>query len=291
MRYHSSVRPQRGYYQRLRIHKMPSLRIPCGTLAYLLSSLAMFKTVYTLVFILTTTLPLAQSTPKAAVYSGCTVPNTVALTFDDGPWIYQNVISDLLDSKGAKGTFFMNGYNYECIYGTKPAARLQKTYLNGHQICSHTWDHPDLTSLTATEIRNETDKMDTAFFKILGMNTTFLRPPYGSYNDTVRTTLADKTFILWDFDSGDSVGATPQQSMDAYDAAIANNFTTLLALNHEPINTTAHIVLPYVIDQLQAAGYNLTTVADCLGLPPYTSVGPLGVRDETWFCPEEREDD
>ncbi|KAJ7213813.1 hypothetical protein B0H12DRAFT_1224770 [Mycena haematopus] len=254
----------------------------------------MLKLVYTLVIFLAPSLSLAQSTPKAAIYSGCTVPNTVALTFVSGLqcWFFltdglSNVISNMLDSKGAKGTFFMNGYNYECIYGHPPVQRLLQTFNSGHQICSHTWDHPDLTDLNATQIKDESDKMDTALFKILGINTTFLRPPYGSYNNLVREVLSDKMFILWDFEraiihsnSGDSVGATPQQSMDAYDAAIGTNFTTLLALNHETINTTAYNVLPYAIDQLQAAGYKLTTVAECLGMEPYIlPLGQPGVRD------------
>ncbi|KAJ6468287.1 glycoside hydrolase/deacetylase [Mycena sanguinolenta] len=246
----------------------------------------MLKSIYALVF--TSSLAFAQTMPTAAIYSGCTVPMTVALTFDDGPWIYQNVISEMLDSKGAKGTFFMNGYNYECIYGQRPVERLLETFKNGHQICSHTWDHRDLSTLNATEIRDEADKMDAALFKILGVNTTFFRPPYGSYNNLVREALSDKTFILWDFDSGDSVGKTPQQSMDLYDAAISNNVTNLLALNHEPYKTTAYDVLPYALDKLQAAGYKITTVAECLDLEPYVlPIGQPGVCDETWFCPEE----
>ncbi|KAF7375302.1 Carbohydrate esterase family 4 protein [Mycena sanguinolenta] len=174
----------------------------------------MLKSIYTLV--LASSLSVAQNMPKAAVYSGCTAPKTVALTFDDGPWIYQNVISDMLDSKGAKGTFFMNGNNYECIYGHPPVERLLKTFNSGHQICSHTWDHRDLVTLNATQIRAEADKMDSkeistftetfldfyvaALFKILGVNTTFFRPPYGSYNDLVREVLSEKTFILWDLE-------------------------------------------------------------------------------------------
>ncbi|KAJ7881104.1 carbohydrate esterase family 4 protein [Mycena olivaceomarginata] len=254
----------------------------------------MLKLVHTLVFLLPA-LFLAQSikasAPKAAVYTGCKVSNTVALTFDDGPYINQTDISKMLVDKGAKGTFFVNGYNYECIYGKKVAARLQATYSAGHQICSHTWDHPDLTDLNATEIQAESNKIDVALQKILGITTQFIRPPYGSYNNMVRQVLYNKIFIIWDFDSGDSVGASVRESENAYDQAIASNVPTLLALNHETEETTVSDVLPYAIKKLQAAGYKLVTVAECLGMAPYTSVGPLGQRDATWFCPEERSGD
>ncbi|KAJ7116603.1 carbohydrate esterase family 4 protein [Mycena epipterygia] len=238
-------------------------------------------------------LSIQNSTPKAVVYSGCTVPNTVALTFDDGPYIYMTQISDLLTNKSAKGTFFVNGYNYECIYGTKVAARLQYTYNSGHQICSHTWSHPDLTSLNASQISDEIRKVDTALMKILGVSTPFLRPPYGNYNNLVREVASqyNKSLVLWDLDSEDSLNATVQQSEQYYDDAINSTVSNLLALNHETVETTAHVVAEYAIDALQAANYTLVTVAECLGLDPYSSVGPLGQRDATWFCPEERSND
>ncbi|KAJ8516799.1 hypothetical protein ONZ45_g5923 [Pleurotus djamor] len=59
----------------------------------------------------------------AKVYTKCTVPNTVALTFDDGPSSYQPVIVKALRTVNAKGTFFVSG-NYMAIrriLGVKPA--------------------------------------------------------------------------------------------------------------------------------------------------------------------------
>jgi len=48
-----------------------------------------------------------KRTPGQVVYS-CTQPNTAALTFDDGPYIYAKEISDQLVAAGAKGTFFVS---------------------------------------------------------------------------------------------------------------------------------------------------------------------------------------
>ena len=45
--------------------------------------------------------------PKAAVYSKCTKAKTVALTFDDGPYVYMYDISKALVAAGAVGTFFV----------------------------------------------------------------------------------------------------------------------------------------------------------------------------------------
>ena len=71
--------------------------------------------------------------------------------------------------------------------------------------------------------------------------------------------------------SGDSVGASVAESKAVYDQIISEHPNTVLALNHETYETTAHQVLPYAIQKLQAAGYKLVTVAECLGKQPYQS--------------------
>ncbi|KAJ7825953.1 carbohydrate esterase family 4 protein [Mycena leptocephala] len=212
----------------------------------------------------------------ATVYDKCVVNNTVALTFDDGPYIYMTNVSDLLTKHNAKGTFFVN----DCIYAPDVVGRLRYTYNAGHQICSHTWSHPNLKSLNAQQ---------KALLDVLSIKTSFLRPPYGNYNNLVRQTAKNntKSLVVWDFDSGDSVGETWEQSEIDYNAIIAKHPQTLLALNHETegekLGTRSYLyLLPTVIPQLQAAGYKLVTLAECLGLEPYTFVGSFGPRDATY---------
>ncbi|KAJ7868832.1 carbohydrate esterase family 4 protein [Mycena leptocephala] len=206
----------------------------------------------------------------ATVYDKCVVNNTVALTFDDGPYIYMTNVSDLLTKHNAKGTFFVN----DCIYAPDVVGRLRYTYNAGHQICSHTWSHPNLKSLNAQQITTEITRLDKALLDVLSIKTPFLRPPYGNYNNLVRQTAKknSKSLVVWDFDSGDSVGETWEQSEIDYNAIIAKHPQTLLAL----------YLLPTVIPRLQAAGYKLVTLAECLGLEPYTFVGSFGPRDATY---------
>ena len=96
--------------------------------------------------------------------------------------------------------------------------------------------------------------------------------------------------------------------MASYDVLVARGPTTTLSLEHEvfsessiflpfihcsysssrnvcicfppkilPIfhcdSFTSHKVIPYAIQKLKGAGYNLVTVAECLGMQPYQSVG------------------
>ncbi|KAJ7036814.1 carbohydrate esterase family 4 protein [Mycena alexandri] len=230
--------------------------------------------------LLTALLASAESlTDKATatVYTKCVAPNTIALTFDDGPWTYEKELSDFLTNNGVKATFFVNGDNYGCIYDATIVQSLQYTFRAGHQICSHTWSHPHLTDLNKTQ---------TALEKVLGIKTPWLRPPYGEYNDLVRQTAYEnnKSLVTWNFDSLDSDGATAAQSKGYYDSQIAKHPADLIILNHETEVNTVRQVIPYVVPKLKAAGYKLVTVAECLGGQAYSSVASFGSRDSTWKC-------
>jgi len=222
----------------------------------------------------------------ATVYSSCKVANTVALTFDDGPWYYLYDISKALVAAGAKGTFFFNGNNYGCIYDADNQKRVKYAYDKGHQIASHTWSHADLTTLTWDQVHDEMWRVEQALTRIAGVVPAFMRPPYGNYNDNVRNVAGARgqSLAIWDFDSQDSIGATPAQSEALYDQVLAQHPSNILALNHEVYETTAHQVVPYAIAKLQAAGYKLVTLAECLGMEPYQSVGTPQTPDSSWTC-------
>ncbi|PBK70036.1 hypothetical protein ARMSODRAFT_1084160 [Armillaria solidipes] len=129
-------------------------------------------------------------------------------------------------------------------------------------------------------------RVDKALESILGVKTAFMRPPFGSYSDTVLqvANAHNQSVIIWDFDSEDSVGVSAAQSNAKYDALAASHPNTILTLNHETYESTATTVLPHAIEVLQGASYNLVNVAECLGLPPYLSVGEAGTEDTTWTC-------
>ncbi|CAE6401881.1 unnamed protein product [Rhizoctonia solani] len=222
----------------------------------------------------------------AQVITSCTVPNTVALTFDDGPYSYIYDISKALVAAGAKGTFFFNGNNYGCIYDADNQKRVKYAYDKGHQIGSHTWAHEDLSTLTWDQVHDEMWRVEQALQRIIGVTPAFMRPPYGSYNDNVRNVagVRGQKLAIWDFDSQDSIGATPAESKKLYDQVIGQRPSTILALNHETYERTAHEVIPYVIPKLQAAGYKLVTLAECLGQQPYQSVGSPQTPDGSWTC-------
>ncbi|KAK0223547.1 carbohydrate esterase family 4 protein [Armillaria fumosa] len=221
-----------------------------------------------------------------SVITSCSVPRTAAITFDDGPYIYSAQIVDILDANDAKATFFVNGNNFGCIYGDAEVQAIKNAYSKGHQVSSHTWAHKNLATLSRDDVDNEFTLVDKALESILGVKTAFMRPPFGSYSDTVLQVAAahNQSVIIWDFDSGDSAGASAAQSNSRYDGFVATRPSTILTLNHETYESSATTVLPHAIEALKGAGYKLVTVAECLGLPAYLSVGKAGTKDATWTC-------
>ncbi|KIM21258.1 carbohydrate esterase family 4 protein [Serendipita vermifera MAFF 305830] len=141
---------------------------------------------------------------------------------------------------------------------------------NDYQIASHTWTHPDLTTLTDAQINEEMKKTDEAIEAILGVRVAYMRPPYGAVNANVTAVAKARgqDVVIWNLDSQDW-NVTPAESEAIYNTTVATNPSTVLALNHETYNTTATEVLPYAIKLLQSRGYKLVTVAECMGSYPY----------------------
>ena len=79
-----------------------------------------------------------SSVPYGTIIDSCTVPGTVALTFDDGPYIYTAQVLDILKNNNVRATFFMNGDNWSNILSADDQALVHRVIAEGHQIGSHT---------------------------------------------------------------------------------------------------------------------------------------------------------
>jgi hypothetical protein len=152
-----------------------------------------------------------------------------------GPYIYLQTVSDLLTNAGAKGSFFFNGNNYDCIYNSESIARVKYAYNAGHMIGDHTWAHADLTTLNNAQIEDAMFRMEEAFSRIIGVKPAFMRPPFGSYNDNIRSIAIQRgqNLALWDWDTGDADGNTTAQSKAVYQDAVNDRVSNMLVLNHE----------------------------------------------------------
>jgi hypothetical protein len=78
--------------------------------------------------------------PYGTVINHCTVPNTIAIAFDDGPYIYTEEVLDILANASIHATFFFNGDWKGNIYELSHI--MKRTLAEGHQIGSHSYVCP-----------------------------------------------------------------------------------------------------------------------------------------------------
>lgn len=138
--------------------------------------------------------PALGSIPYGPDIRTCNVPGKVALTFDDGPGPYTSQLLDLLDSNGVKATFFVCGNNGQgdiSTPGTAWPALVQRMHSAGHHIGSHTYTHPDLSTLSPADQKADIVENERALTAILGFFPTYLRPPYTSCGESCSSTLAE----------------------------------------------------------------------------------------------------
>jgi peptidoglycan/xylan/chitin deacetylase (PgdA/CDA1 family) len=75
--------------------------------------------------------------PIGVAIHSCTQKDVVALTFDDGPFHYTDLLLDLLSEAGFTATFFVNGKNWANIQDYR--STIIRMVKEGHQVASHTY--------------------------------------------------------------------------------------------------------------------------------------------------------
>jgi len=117
---------------------------------------------------------------------------TVALTFDDGPGPTTARIMSILGSYGVPATFFNIGEN-----AAASPSLVRSEARGGYMLGNHTWDHPDMTTLSASAQAAEMDRASAEQHAITGTWPCAFRPPYGSYNSTTESLAQQRRMKFW----------------------------------------------------------------------------------------------
>jgi peptidoglycan/xylan/chitin deacetylase (PgdA/CDA1 family) len=127
----------------------------------------------------------------------------VALTFDDGPGVYTRLAIRKLRQNHLRATFFLVGKEITAYPGL---ARLEKPVA---AMGDHTLTHPFLPGLAQPEVVQQIAGAKAMIEHATGEPVVLFRPPYEG-----RTPAIDREVqalgmleILWNVDSGDSLGA------------------------------------------------------------------------------------
>lgn len=206
------------------------------------------------------------------VITGCRNPKHVALTFDDGISDYTDELLDILEQHHVKATFFILGQSLQSNAFYKRT--LIRMVREGHIVASHSFNHPDLTSLSRDQIKDQMDRTDETIQSIIGIRPRFMRPPYGYVNQKVVNTLRSCGYFIinWNHDTND------WKFQDSYGTIVGyvqNQISSPKHINPGPIilqhdSLQSSIRLQSgIIRILRKKGYEFVSMYECIGQEPY----------------------
>ena len=201
----------------------------------------------------------------------CTKDKCVAFTFDDGPSPYTDRLLEILTANGAKATFFLIGNKVAA--NPAGAKRIAEA---GMEIGSHTWEHPNMTTIPPEAIPGQLTRANEAIASATGQTPTLWRPAGGLTNDRVNQVAGQLGLagILWD--------VIPYDWINDSDTAATKSMLMSqirpgsVVLFHDTYSSTVDLVYQFA-PVLKANGYHMVTVSHLLGARPAGSV--YGGRD------------
>jgi len=234
---------------------------------------------------------IAIAVVKSAMIYSCTQPNTIALTFDDGPGHFTEELVDALKGTDIHVTFFINGNNWLGDITDNPAQEvIGKAAADGHQIATHTWAHK--VPLTNPEREADINRLADLIEKNAGYRPSYFRAPLGECDDACIAFYESIGYkvIQWDTDTNDwhyakfmkkPIEGEPQTEEEKADeeqarvktVAHVKQFLTdkwaqkkesYLVLMHDVQVHTVKEIVPWILKN-KPEGYKFVTVAECLG--------------------------
>jgi len=131
-----------------------------------------------------------------AHYIGSPDKMSVYLTFDCG---YENgnlpTILDALRDEDVTALFFLTGH-----FMNEEPDLVQRMVKEGHLVGNHTYDHPNLTTISQERFFAELTRAEEKFYEITGQEMDkYLRPPEGRFNQEVLDWASEAGYftILW----------------------------------------------------------------------------------------------
>lgn len=176
----------------------------------------------------------------------------IALTFDDGPGEYTEELINCLVENNAKATFFMLGQNVEAY--PEIAKELSDA---GMELGNHSYSHPDLVTIGADAAAQQVSNTDVALKATTGFEATVMRPPGGSFNDSVKAAI-DHPLIIWSIDTRDWATKSEDQT---YQVVMDNAQDGSVVLMHDIHEWSVKAAIRMIPD-LIAKGFKLVTVSE-----------------------------
>src|SRR5690625_3423944 len=115
-----------------------------------------------------------------AFYADLTAEKEIYFTFDNGyEEGYTEKVLDILKKEQIPATFFVTGH-----YVKSSPELVKRMVKEGHMIGNHSYHHPDFTTMTKEDMKDELDRLEEAVADITAQKEMkYLRPPRGTFNE------------------------------------------------------------------------------------------------------------
>ena len=199
-------------------------------------------------------------------------PRLIALTFDDGPHPTQTPqILAILRKHHAHATFFVLG-----MLAQYHPALVRQEAEDGNEVGLHTWNHENLSHLSAHAITANLTKTQAQVQALVGKPIRLVRPPYGSLNASAAAVVRGLGYriVLWSVDTND----WRRPGADAiYSRLLHGARTGAIILCHDGGGPRSQTIaaLARAVPALQQRGYEFATVSQVLGLHAQPQGGAL----------------
>ena len=236
--------------------KRPFHPVPLNTLLLSCAFLLLLVSALTLpaVIMVSTTV----GSRELPVYCVQTDQKKIALTFD-AAWGNEDTeqILSILEKNQIHATFFMTGGWVDSYPDDVKAIAAA-----GHDIGNQSQTHPQMSSLSKEEIREELMSVHTKVKELTGQNMFLFRPPYGDYNNLVIQTATECGYlsIQWNVDSLDWKNYGVQSIIDTV-TKNDNLGNGSIILMHNGAKYTKD-ALDTVILTLKEKGYEFVTLSE-----------------------------
>ena len=218
----------------------------------------------TAVFLVASVVPgptASAQEPRICWYGARVAGPYVALTFDDGPdAVLTPQLLDILKARHIRATFFVVGQN-----AAKFPELVRRESDEGHEIGSHSWDHPNLAQLDDSLLHAELDETRRAILAACGRSPVVLRPPYGSLTAGQQLRVHEDfgyPTILWDVNSRDWRHLGPAV---VEQRILGTVHPGAIILDHDT-QTDAIQAMPDTLDKMLAGGFKFVTVSELIAM-------------------------
>lgn len=150
---------------------------------------------------------------------------------------------------------------------------LRRMAAEGHQIASHTWTHPNTSTLSKAQVSNQMAWNEIARSAVLGYFPTYMRPPYAACRAACQTVMGQLGYhiVYYNIDTKDYLNddaSLIQNSKDIWDVAVNEGSPatkSFLEIGHDIHYQSVYNLTGYILTSLKKKGYQAVTVGECLG--------------------------